>query len=153
MEGSLKFHKAERLRHKRLVESLFSTGEGIYDYPLRLTWRLHSAQELEESFRTGRPEGIDVVQMMVTIPKRKRRRAVDRVLLRRRIREAYRLHRLPMKTMLQEDFPDSSLSLAFVYISDQNVQYSIIEKKVIRMLEKVSVSISKLQAKAGNPQA
>ena len=88
------------------------------------------------------PQKIDSLQMLITIPKKKRKRAVDRVLLRRRIREAYRLNRLPLKE-LTDSLPDhGSLSLAFIYIHDKNSDYRVIEKAMITLLSKLQKTLS-----------
>ena len=52
----LKFVKAERLRHRTLVEGLFQHGKSLYEYPLRLTYRIMSGDELSDSFRKEVPE-------------------------------------------------------------------------------------------------
>ena len=72
------FPKSERLRHRTLVEGLFAEGKSLYDYPLRLTWRVLSEEALAGCFRDILPSGIAPLQMMVTVPKKKRRKAVDR---------------------------------------------------------------------------
>lgn len=138
----LTFHKGERLSHRTLVEALYREGNSIYDFPLRLSWRALSANELEESFRDRVPAPMDCVQMMVTVPKRKRRRAVDRVLMRRRIREAYRLNRLPFKRLVDEAPEIRTLCLGFVYIHDSNLPYSTIESKMRTLLKKLSGKLS-----------
>lgn len=130
-------HKGEKLRHSRLVNELFKSGDSVYEFPLRATWRLLSAEELEGSFRNEVPERVDRLQMLITVPKKKRRHAVDRVLMRRRIRESYRLHRGELKR-LAESLPEcGTLSLAFVYLSDQNLPYDFIEKRMKRVLAKI----------------
>lgn len=129
--------KDEKLRHKRLVEDLFSTGESIYDFPLRAVWRVIDRNTLEDSFRAAVPEKIGHIQMLITVPKKKRRHAVDRVLLRRRIREAYRLNRLPLKEAAEKIADAGSLSIAFIYISDKNLPYDLIENKMKRILSKI----------------
>lgn len=133
--------KAEKLRLKTLVEGLFESGEVLYDFPLRMSFRAISPRELEESFRTGAPEGIGPVQMLVTVPKRKRKRAVDRVLLRRRIREAYRLNRGELRSLVESTDEIGTLSLAFIYIHDDNTDYALIEKKMKRLLGKLEERI------------
>lgn len=136
-----RFRKEERLRLKNLVEPLFRDGEGFYDFPLRLVWRLLDKEQLESSFRHGVPEGIDPMQMMVTVPKKKRRHAVDRVKMRRRIREAYRLNRMELQDLVNELNPEGTLSLGFVYISQENEDYALVERKMKRLLQKVGNEI------------
>ncbi len=133
--------KDEKLRHKRLIEDLFAEGKSLYDFPLRLTWRLIDADRLNGSFRSGSPQKVGNIQMLVTVPKKKRRHAVDRVLMRRRIREAYRLNRLPLKSVAEKLENAGTLSLAFIYISDQNLPYSLVENKMKRLLSKIMNNI------------
>ncbi len=134
--------KDEKLRHKRLVEELFSTGKSIYDFPLRAVFRIIDNKELENSFKAGIPPKVGTLQMLITVPKKKRRHAVDRVLMRRRIREAYRLNRIPLKE-LSESLPDKgTISIAFVYMSDKNLPYSLIENKMQKILYKIEQQCS-----------
>lgn len=137
----LTLRKGEKLRHRTLVDSLFTKGESLYEFPFRLTFRLLSGEELENSFRTTPPSPIDPIQMLITVPKKKRRRAVDRVLLRRRIREAYRLNRLPLKDLVEALPGNNTLSMAFIYIHDKNADYALIERKMKAVLRKVADKI------------
>lgn len=133
--------KGEKLRHRRLVEDLFKEGNSIYEFPLRVAWRKISKEELDNSFRNGTPERIDNLQMLITVPKKRRRHAVDRVLMRRRIREAYRLNRLQLKKMV-ENIPDlGTLSIAFIYISDQNLPYDFVASKMKKILARLEKKI------------
>lgn len=130
----LTLRKPEKLRHKTLVNALFAEGKSIYDFPLRLVWRVLSHDELEDSFRAGVPEKTGKLQMLITIPKKKRRRAVDRVLLRRRIREAYRLNRLHLADVIDNREDIASLNVAFIFLGDENTPYRELEKKMINLL-------------------
>ncbi len=76
--------------------------------------------------------------MLITVPKKKRRRAVDRVLMRRRIREAYRLNRLPLKAAVDADPRIGVLVIAFIYQTDTNLPYYKIERKMQRLLDKLA---------------
>lgn len=134
----LTLRKGEKLRHRSLVEPLFREGNSLYEFPLRMTWRVTGPEELEETFRDMVPERIDRLQMLITIPKRKRRHAVDRVLLRRRIREAYRLNRLPLKERVESDGDIRTLSIALIYMHDKNLPYSTIETKLKALFRRLA---------------
>lgn len=141
-EGRLSFPKSERLHHRSLVEGLFREGKSFYEFPLRVTWRVLSTEMLTKNFRNEVPQGIGSLQMMVTVPKKKRKKAVDRVLLRRRIREAYRLHRLDLRNDV-ESSGIATLSVAFVYIHNANLSYQAIEEKMLASLQKLRRQIEK----------
>lgn len=128
--------KSEKLRHRTLVEGLFAAGKTIYEYPLRLNWRIVGSQEVIASFRTGLPPRTGRLQMLITVPKKKVRHAVDRVLIRRRIREAYRKNRLPLLRAVQKA-PGLCVHLAFIYIEKGEADYHTIESKMCRLLEKM----------------
>lgn len=133
--------KGEKLRHRSLVESLFREGKSIYEFPIRLTWRMIDRNRLDSTFKDHVPDRIDGVQMLITIPKKKRRHAVDRVLMRRRLREAYRLNRKEILGGIMDR--DGTLSLAFVYMHDKNLPYSTVERKMRSLLGKLADAVNK----------
>lgn len=137
----LKLGKAEKLRHKTLVDRLFAQGQAAYAYPLRMVWRTLDQETLDASFRCEVPQGIARLQMLVTIPKRKRRHAVDRVLMRRRVRECYRLGRAPLRAWLDAHPECRSLQMAFVYMADKNVDSKTISRKMELLFKKMLDSL------------
>ena len=143
-ERRLTLRKEEKLRHKSLVGGLFSEGKSIYDFPVRLVWRALSKEELDANFRAGSPERLGRMQMLVTIPKKKRRRAVDRVLLRRRLREAYRLNRLPLSHAIEKREDIATLSMAFIFLGEENTSYAELEKKMTALLSRLEKKIEKI---------
>ena len=134
--------KDEKLRHRSLVERLFREGNSVFEFPIRMMWRILSADELSANFRDCVPPRIGKLQMMVTVPKKKRRHAIDRVLMRRRIREAYRLNRLPIKDALAGMPEVGTLGVAFVYVHTENVDYAKIEKKMKILLSRIDREIT-----------
>ena len=132
-----RFPKEKRLHHRSLVEGLFRNGKSFYEFPFRITWRTLSSEDLEKNFRNQVPEGIGKLQMMVTVPKKKRRNAVDRVLMRRRIREAYRLNSYPLQQLIDNSPMVSTMSLALVYVHDKNLPYNFVEEKMMVLLSKM----------------
>ena len=91
-------------------------------YPLRAVWRVNSGRS------SGSP-----VQFLISVPKKRLRHAVDRVQMRRRIREAYRLNRHSYLS----DVTDN-IDLAFIYIADGLKDYAAVEKSIHRILHKIS---------------
>lgn len=77
--GRNTLRKAEKLRHKSLVDAVFTHGQSLYDFPLRLNYRALTAEELDRTFRNGAPGGIAPIQMMIartqeeTAPRRRPR--------------------------------------------------------------------------------
>ena len=135
--------KGEKLRHRSLIDPLFREGNTLYEYPLRLTWRLLDGDSLEQTFRNHVPDKIGSLQMLVTVPKKKRRHAVDRVLMRRRIREAYRLNRLPLKEYVETAGDARTLGMAFIYLHGANIPYATIEEKMKILLRRLSTKLKK----------
>lgn len=142
--------KSDRLRLRSLVTALFQEGRAMSAYPLRMVWRKVNfpVSTVEKAF--VRPPGVGKLQMMVTVPKRKRRHAVDRVAMRRRIREAYRLNRLDLEECVMSLEGIDSLSVAFIYTAEKNYPYSKIEERMKRLLDGLR---KELEAPASeNPQ-
>lgn len=87
-------------------------------YPLRMVWRVSPGRKSDAP-----------VQFLISIPKKRLRHAVDRVMMRRRVREAYRLRRPSLM------LPDGvRLDVAFLYIGNGLEPYSRVEKAVDRLL-------------------
>lgn len=129
--------KSAKLRHRTLVQELFQKGRSVYSGPLRVTFRALTEEELKGSFREAVPDLLGPVQLMITVPKKKRRHAVDRVLMRRRIREAFRLQWHPLRKKIQQDPDIRTLSLAIVYMDIANAEMDAISYAMGSALSKV----------------
>lgn len=128
--GSNRLYKKEKLCSHTAIERLFSHSDEnkkTIAYPLRLLWNAQHGGESPNQF-------------VIIVPKRRLKHAVDRVLMRRRIREAYRINR-------HKYFDDgvSSLHLAFVYVADGCRSYASIEKSVQKLLNNVVEDFQKAQ--------
>lgn len=137
----MKFPKSTRLHHRSLQERLFSEGSKIHEFPLKMIWNSLSPEELQANFRNRVPDLIGPVQVLVSVPKKKRRRAVDRVLMRRRIREAFRLNRGQLVQVVKAIPSLRTLSVGVVYMKEANVEYSEIEEKMIRLLDRLAAKV------------
>lgn len=139
---SLRFPKCERLRYRNPVTHLFSTGESVYAYPLRMIYRIFTDEEYAAMFRGAVPADVAPLQMMITVPKKKMRHAVDRVRLRRRIREAYRLGRLPLRTLVEQT-GGKKVSLALVFVGSEYASFATIAKKTDKLFAHLSEQFTK----------
>lgn len=134
--------KSAKLRHRTLVQGLFEKGRSVYSGPLRVTYRPMTEAELTDSFRVEVPDLMGPVQMMITVPKKKRRHAVDRVLMRRRIREAFRLHYPPLRELTEKNPDIRTLSLAIVYLQSENASYDSIADAMKSAIAKIIKRLS-----------
>lgn len=116
--------KPTKLCSQTAIDRLFAQRDvkGALAYPLRAVW----------GENPGRSRG-DAVQFLPSVPKKRIRHAVDRVTMRRRIREAYRLNR-------QNFFPETlsaPLDILFVYVANSPEPYSKVEAAMKRLLRKI----------------
>ena len=72
--------RSERLRSLGAVRRVFESGESGFVFPFRYVWY-------------AEPDAAPSVEVLFSVPKRFHKRANRRNLLRRRTKEAYRLHK------------------------------------------------------------
>ncbi len=125
-----RMYKAEKLCSTLQIEQLFSRASGAgaaLAYPLRAVWK-----ERDGGARALPPS---VNKFIIVVPKRRLKRAVDRVLMRRRIREAYRLNRDLITAA-------SALNIAFLYVGDECRPYRHVERAMVRLLRKIAQTLT-----------
>ncbi|MFL5730014.1 MAG: ribonuclease P protein component [Cytophagaceae bacterium] len=113
---SEKFPKTERLTSQKIIEELFSKGSSAYLYPFRLKMLGKST------------ENKALPQILITVPKKNFKRAVDRNRIRRQIREVYRKNK---SILFSEKNVIMPLYLAIIYSAKEKIDYNELEKKLI----------------------
>lgn len=127
------FKKEERLKSKKLLSQLFSKGASFSAFPLRVVWTPNLA-----------PQSKAPAQMALSVPKKKFNKAAHRNLLRRRIREAYRLN----KHLLYKDIADCQhqYGFMFIYVAKEALPFEKIETAMVKALQRLAKDISKVDA-------
>lgn len=115
LPGTGTFRKEERLCGKTRVAALVASGKWGGTRHMKYCWT---------------PGSGEVTRILVSVPKKHFKRAVKRNLLKRRIREAYRL---------QKSLLDGSLAdIMFVYTSQEIADYSVIAAETADILAAVA---------------
>lgn len=113
------YPKNEKLKSKKTIELLFSQGQSVSKYPLRLVY-VENTFEKEENIKFG-----------VSVSKKYFKNAVDRNYLKRVLRECYRLN----KNLIQENV-QKPMAMMFFYQSKEVLSYQEINEKTIQLFEK-----------------
>jgi len=119
-----KFPKSERLTNKKKFEKLFESGQTIKAFPLKIVYILE-----EET------EGSPKTQFAFTVPKRSFKKAVDRNYIKRRMKEAFRLHKHEIPENI--DLEKKNLYGIFIYINRGKQEFHAIEKAMVKGLSKL----------------
>lgn len=122
-----KLTQPERLCGKTKIDALFTSGNSFVVYPYRVVYILYRNIE-----RTP-------VSMFVSVPKKKFKRAVKRNLIRRRIKEAYRLNKQTLTNSLQTH--KDALDMAILFLDKEIPEYHTLEKKMKELLYKLKETI------------
>ena len=123
------FSKSEHLCGEKRISRLFTQGDAFIAYPLRVVFLIEIKKDLEYS------------SVLVSVPKKRFKRAVKRNRLKRLIREAYRLN----KHLLIEKLTGKQMQIhiAFNYVSDDELDFVTIEKKVklslLKLIDKIEL--------------
>ena len=124
------FTKEERLCNKKLIEQLYHNGSSFLCYPFKASWLLVDAPMQFPA------------QILFSVAKKRYKRAVDRNLLKRRMREAYRLNKQTnLYNLLNSSNKQIVLSVGF--IGKEIAEYDFIEKKMLKLLTQLSAEIAK----------
>lgn len=116
--------KAERLNSKNVIDKLFEGNSKSFSvYPLRV---VYMPVEIKGNTFAG---------ILISVPKKRFKRAVKRNRVKRQIREAYRKNKHELLNVLNEK--GYGLAIAFIYLSNELYPTERIEECTKKILEKL----------------
>jgi ribonuclease P protein component len=104
------FPKSERLNKKKAMQELFDKGSSFYLHPFRVYFQKSPEEPTH--------------QVMFSVSKRNFKRATDRNLIKRRMREAYRLNKASLSGT-------SKLQMAYIYTAKEILLFKEIRDKLV----------------------
>lgn len=126
--------KVERLDKKKIIEKMFAGGAHSFSvFPLRVVYL--PVEELETD-----------AAILVSVSKRRFKRAVKRNRVKRQVRETYRVNKHGLLDMLAQK--KCRLAIAFIYLSNELVESSVIEERMKTALARVAEKVAAQHATA-----
>lgn len=121
------FRKNQRLHKDYDISPLFREGEGLFNYPVKLIYRLIPAP----------PDDGTPCRVVIVVAKRHLKKAFMRNLVRRRLREAYRLN-------INNVLPPSGqqLHIAILYVAHEVVDYAHVERSLAKLMHSLNAKVA-----------
>jgi ribonuclease P protein component len=113
------YPKHEKLKSKTTIDLLFSEGNSVSKFPLRLVY----VENTEEN--------AELIKMGVSVSKKYFKKAVDRNYYKRVLRETYRLNKHLLIDNLEKPY-----AFMFFYQTNERLSYQEIEEKTIQLFQK-----------------
>ena len=121
------FPKKQKLCSETVIKEMFSNGKSFTTSALRLVWKVDDNQDEV------------AVKSIIVVPKKKIRLAVKRNIISRRMKEAYRLHKIEFENMLKNT--ELQFSIAIIYQKGKILPFKTLEEEIKLILERLSKEI------------
>ena len=122
---SYTFNKEEKLCSQKLIGEMFLSGKSFLCYPLKVVW----LDSPDDSYPYP-------VQVAFSVPKRIFNKAHDRNLIKRRMRETYRLRKNILYELLE--IKNRKIGLMIVYIAKEKLEFHQIESAMAKLISRLN---------------
>jgi len=117
------FPKNQKLCNEKAIERLFENGNYLTEKPFRIIYNIDNNNE-------------DIfLKALIVVPKKRVRLASDRNVIKRRVKEAYRLQKSELEKYLKSN--NHQLNLAIIYQKHEILDYKLIEVKIKLLLSRL----------------
>jgi len=120
---NLNFPAKLRIKSRKKIDFLFENPSSLFLHPFLLKYHITKLPESQFA----------IPQFAVSVPKRGFKKAHDRNLLKRRIREVYRIH---WKNHLPE-ISNYEVLLMFIFVGKKIMNYQEMEKSMLQLFKKL----------------
>jgi ribonuclease P protein component len=111
------FKKDEKLSSEKWIKELFEKGSSFYLHPFKVIILPH-------------PNSTCPNQVLISVPARNFKRSIDRNIIKRRIREAYRLHK-------HQFVSNQKWLIAYIYTAKEILPSALIHEKLPLTLTRI----------------
>lgn len=116
------FKKDEKLKSRKTIEQLFKEGKSFSNFPFRVLWKF--TETAKAPIQTG-----------FAVSSKHFKKAVDRNRIKRLMREAYRLQKNELQTLLTQQ--QKQLAVFIIYVGNELPDYDFIFEKTGHVLTRL----------------
>ena len=122
-----KFPKKQKLCNETAIKKMFSNGKSFVVEPIRLVWKVEENTDKE------------AIKSIIVVPKKKLNLASTRSIVRRRMKDAYRLNKIELEASLNSK--NIQLNIAVIYQEEEILPYKVIEEKIKLLLSRLKEAL------------